>query len=134
MSLQSVSISSRSASRHARSCGESTSTPSTSKMRALEAVVRGHRFPSGSYSWLALRPSAKVCRFLGAQLDPPSSPDPHLDRPARALGIGGRRELLALERHPDRIPRNCMANASPSEPPPSRGSKDRTPSRMLLPA
>jgi hypothetical protein len=32
MSAQSVSISSRKASRHAASCGESTSTPSTSKI------------------------------------------------------------------------------------------------------
>src|SRR5258708_1601316 len=100
MSRQSDSISSRSASRHAFSCGESTSTPSTSKiapwnvgMRSLSVAGR----PDGHRGWAELEHRL----LAGAKLtDVVADCDP--DRVARALGVDGQHQAIAGQRHQNR--------------------------------
>src|SRR5450759_1072 len=104
MSLHCDSISSRSASRHAVSCGESTSTPSTSNIATWNSVCTS---PPRS-GWLLSRDTGLAAErerppVPGAQLvDLVADADP--DGPAEALSVGDHRELAVLERHSDRRP------------------------------
>src|SRR4051812_47082259 len=82
---------SRSASRHASSCGESTSTPSTSKTAPWNPVAICAPFGLE-------REAAPVS---GAQLaDVVSHANPY--RPAGALGLGRDGELARRKGHPQR--------------------------------
>src|SRR5450759_2723572 len=93
-------MSSRSAARHACSCGESTSTPSTSKI-APEKAVGTRAVPLAlARSDDRLGGEVEGAAIAGIQLsDLP--PDADLDRPAGALGVSEHREPARLEGHPD---------------------------------
>src|SRR5450755_2247867 len=102
MSLHPDSISSRNASRHAASCGESTSTPSTSNIAPRNSAC----MRSSSRQWIPIAgltaqwerapvPAAQLANFV-ADADP--------DGPAEALTVSNHRELAALECHSDRRP------------------------------
>src|SRR3984893_10054498 len=119
MSLHSPSISSRSDSRHAFSCGESTSTPSTSKIAPWNA---GTRPPKSVVTVLMLdvrgRPELERALLAGAQLAGlvahPDAPD--ADRPPHALPMGGQRQPPVGERHEDRRPPELHRERQPVEP------------------
>src|SRR6516162_6246697 len=97
MSLQSASISSRSDSRHARSCGESTSTPSTSKI----APSNGIYLPSSGPSLPTGRDRRGVLEALHVTraklVDLVANADPN--RTARPLAMDRERELVPVEPH-----------------------------------
>src|SRR5262249_7253798 len=100
MSLHSPSISSRSDSRHARSCGESTSTPSTSKIAPSNGIYLpsdGRWVPTGR-DWRRVLeglhiPGAKLVDLV-AHCDP--------DRTARPLAMDRERKLVPVEPHQHR--------------------------------
>src|SRR5262249_47002954 len=100
MSLHSASISSRSDSRHARSCGESTSTPSTSKIAPSNGIYpppSGRSVPTGG-DWRGVLEGLHV---PGAELvDLVAHAD--LDRTARPLAMDRERKLVAVEPHQQR--------------------------------
>src|SRR3984893_7421798 len=116
MSLHSPSISSRSDSRHAFSCGESTSTPSTSKIAPWNA---GTRPPKSVVTVLVLdvrgRPELERALLAGAQLADLVT-DPDADRPPPALPMGGRRQPPVGGRHEDRRPPELHRERQPVEP------------------
>ena len=92
MSFHSPSISSRSDSRHAFSCGESTSTPSTSKIAPWNVGHASSRQPWVCWcSACGARPAARTCTGRRAQLADLVA-DPDANRPRHALPMGGQRQ------------------------------------------
>src|SRR6516165_1080369 len=100
MSLHSPSISSRSDSRHACSCGESTSTPSTSKIAPSNGIYlpSSGRSVSTGGDWRGVLEGLHVAgaklTHLVAHADP--------DRTARPLAMDGERKLVPVEPHEQR--------------------------------
>src|SRR5215472_16810361 len=101
MPRQLDSISSRSDSRHAFSCGESTSTPSTSKIAPWNVVICGLLSVEGGRPGCRLLAELEYGLLARAQLtDIAAGSDP--DRTACAFGVDGQRQAIAGERHLDR--------------------------------
>src|SRR2546423_10736376 len=92
MSAQSFSISPRSESFHARSCGESTNTPSTSKIAPSKPSV-------GTIAPLLVQRRHPL--FTGGQF-PDLVADTDPDWPAEALGEGVHGELVVGDAAPER--------------------------------
>src|SRR5450755_3021722 len=116
MSLHSDSISSRSASRHAASCGESTSTPSTSKIAPWNPFCTSPPLDRGFLSLdIGFAPHWKHPAVSGAQLSDLVA-DANADGSAEALSIGDHRELAARERHSERCPPELQRERQSLEP------------------
>src|SRR6266550_2304988 len=92
MSCQSDSISSRSDSRHAFSCGESTSTPSTSKI-----APRNPGMVASLLCDCRTRAQVEFGVVAGTHL-PDLVANTQLERPVGTLGVHGQLEAVASER------------------------------------
>src|SRR5438876_1206534 len=112
MSLHCVSISSLSASRQARSCGESTSTPSTSKMAPRKPVAMLPPFLPCDARRRLEREGVVVA---GAEL---TNLVAHGDAnwPAEALGVRGDGQPAVGERDPDRRAPELHREREPVQP------------------
>src|SRR5436305_1726511 len=93
-------MSSLSASRQARSCGESTSTPSTSKMAPRKPVAMVPPFLPCDARRLLERECVMVAGAEFANL----AAHGDADWPAESLGVHGDRQPAVGERDPDRRP------------------------------
>src|SRR5580700_6160162 len=104
-------MSSLRASRQARSCGESTSTPSTSKMAPRKPVAIAPPLLLTDARRLRERECVMVA---GAQLaNVVAHRDP--DRPAESLGVHDDGQPAVLERDPDRRPPELHREREPVE-------------------
>src|SRR5581483_10458815 len=112
MSLHRVSMSSLSASRQARSCGESTSTPSTSKMAPRKPVAIVPPFLPCDARRLLERECVVVAGAEFANLVAHRD----ADWAAESLRVRDDRQFAVRERDPDRRPPELHRKREPVQP------------------